>query len=100
VARTITGTSDTLALTDAGQTVETTSASAVTETVPANSTVAFPIGTVIQLYQSGAGQVTVTAAGGVTLRVPGGAKTRVQYSTVTLRKRATDEWIVSGDATT
>jgi lysophospholipase L1-like esterase len=100
VARTITGTSDTLALTDAGQTVETTSASAVTETVPANSTVAFPIGTVIQLYQSGAGQVTVTAAGGVTLRAPGGAKTRVQYSTVTLRKRATDEWIVSGDATT
>ncbi len=90
----------TLALTDQGKVVEMTKATATTLTVPLNATIAFPTGTIIEVYQSGAGTVTVAAAGGVTLRTPGGAKTRVQYSTISLRKRDTDTWVVSGDTST
>ena len=88
-----------LALTDNNRVVETTNGSAVTITVPANASVAFPIGARIELAQVGAGQITASPAGGVTLRTPAGhaAKTRTQYSIIALTKRGTDEWIVSGD---
>lgn len=96
-----TGTTYTLVLTDAdGVVVECNNASAITLTIPLNSSVAFPIGTVINLYQLGAGQVTVAITGGGTLRAPSGAKLRVQYSEATLRKRDTDTWVLSGDLTT
>lgn len=94
-----TGTTYTLVLADAGKVVEISNASAITVTVPTNASVAFPIGTVIEVFQLGAGQITI-AVGSITLRAPGGAKTRVQYSTLSLRKRATDEWVVTGDTTT
>lgn len=87
----------TLALADVASVVEVNKATAQTTTIPTNATVAFPIGTIIELYQQGVGQITVSASGGVTLRAPGGAKSRAQFSTISLRKRATDEWVVSGD---
>ena len=89
----------TLALTDAGLVVECTSASATTITVPVSTSVAFPVGTVIEILQYGAGQVTIAAASGVTLRNPSSLTTRAQYSSISLRMRATDEWVVSGDLT-
>lgn len=89
----------TLALADAGKAVEVTSASAVNVTVPPNTTAAFPVGTVIEVAQMGAGQVVLVAGSGVTLRTAASLTTRAQYATVTLRKRATDEWIVAGDLT-
>jgi hypothetical protein len=95
-----TGTTYTLALTDAGKVVEANNAAAITLTVPPNSSVAFPIGTVVEVFQMGAGQVTVTAGAGVTLRVPNGAKTAKQYAVASLWKRDTDIWVVSGDTTT
>jgi hypothetical protein len=96
--RTVAGTTDTLVLADQGKVIETTAATAVTETIPLNTAVAFPIGTVVEWCQIGAGQITVAFAG--TLRAPGGAKTRAQYSTIGARKRGTDEWVVFGDTTT
>lgn len=93
------GTTYTLVLTDAGKVIETTSASAVTLTVPPNSSVAFSTGTWIDIYQYGAGQITVTNGVGVTLRAADSKlKTRAQYSALTLVKRGTDEWVVFGDA--
>lgn len=89
----------TLVLGDAGKAVEFNSANAVTLTVPPNSAVAFPIGTVIELFTLGAGQVTIAPGSGVTLRSGNGLKLRVQYSVAALRKRATDEWVVAGDLT-
>ena len=87
-----------LVLTDAGKAVEITSASAANVTVPPNSTVAFPIGTIIEVDQLGAGQVTLVAGSGVTLQSAGALlKTRAQYSGVSLRKRAADTWLVVGD---
>lgn len=91
------GTTYTLALTDSGTTIETTSATAVTITVPTNATVAFPVGTVINFLQYGAGQITFSPASGVTLRTPSTLQTRAQYSVAQLRQRATNEWTVAGD---
>jgi hypothetical protein len=101
-ANTQTG-SYTLVLGDAGKTVEMNSASATVLTVPPNSSVAFPVGTVIGVERIGAGAVTVAQGSGVVLRnrlETAGTTNRTiasQYGAVSLRKRATDEWVLVGD---
>lgn len=62
-----TGTSYTLALLDAGKTVTLSNASAVSVTVPLQSTVAWAANTQINLLNIGAGLVTIAGAGGVTI---------------------------------
>ena len=90
----------TLALTDNGKLVEMNVATANNLTVPLNSSVAFPIGTKIDIAQYGAGQTTVVATSGVTVRSAGGAlKLAVQYSGASLVKIGTDEWYLFGDIT-
>lgn len=93
-----TGTTYTLVLTDANNTmVELNNASAITLTIPLNSSVGFPVGSQINLLQIGAGQVTVAGTSGVTLNATPGAKLRTQWSGATLIKRATDTWVLLGD---
>lgn len=87
------GTTDTLALADAGLVKRYTNASAVTVTVPPNSSVAFDIGSTVEIYAAGAGGVTVAAGSGVTVRNAGAI---AQYGTATLTKHATDEWVLTG----
>jgi hypothetical protein len=90
----------TLALGDSNDLVEMNVATANNLTVPLNSSVAFPIGTKIDIAQYGAGQTTVVATSGVTVRSAGGAlKLSVQYSGASLVKIATDEWYLFGDIT-
>lgn len=91
----------TLVLTDVGAVIEMNKASSVTLTVPTNASVAFATGTCIEVFQLGAGQVTIAPAGGVTISSPGGKlKLAAQYSSAVLRKRATDTWVLAGDITT
>ena len=85
------------ALTERDSLVEVNSASAVTVTVPANATVAYPVGTSIDILQTGAGQITVAGAVGVTINATPGLKLRTQWSGATLFKRATDTWVLYGD---
>jgi hypothetical protein len=92
-----TGTSYTLLSTDAGKVVTMTNASASTLTVPPNSSVPFPVGTVIEGAQLGAGQVTLTPGSGVTINGTPGLKTRAQYSDFRLLKTATNTWLATGD---
>jgi hypothetical protein len=87
----------TLVLSDAGDLVEMSNASANNLTVPLNSSVAFPTGTQIHILQTGAGQTTVVATGGVTINASPGLKLRAQWSAATLIKRATDTWVLVGD---
>ena len=89
-----TGTSYTLALSDVGWEVNCSNASPFTLNVPPNSSVAFPVGTVVLFSQGGAGAVTATDGGGVTLRAPNGAATTSQYDARGLQKIATDTWRV------
>ncbi|MBM86962.1 MAG: hypothetical protein CMQ41_01140 [Gammaproteobacteria bacterium] len=92
-----TGTAYTMVGNDRGRLVTTNNGSAQSITIPPNSSVAFAVGTQIQVAGLGAGEVTMVAGSGVTLRSTPGLKLRAQYSSVTCIKIATDEWILVGD---
>lgn len=88
----------TFTLGDMGTVVESTAVAAVNFTIPPNADVALPVGCLIEVFQDGAGQVTIVAGTGVTLRSDGAAVHTVgQYATIRLRQRAADEWVLSGD---
>ena len=87
----------TLVLGDKSKLVEMGVSSANNLTVPPNSSVAFPVGTQINILQTGSGQTTVVAGSGVTVNGTPGLKLRAQWSYATLIKRATDTWVLVGD---
>lgn len=95
-----TGTAYTLVLTDAGKVVEMNNAAAQILTIPTNAVAAFPLRTIIAITRMGAGELSIAGAG-VTIR-SSGAKLRLstQYSGASLYKRATDEWVLTGDIKT
>lgn len=98
-----TGTTYTFVLADNGKLVTASNASAQTYSIPTNASVAFPVGTQINIIQIGAGQVTIQAVtSGTTTVASTGAtatapKLRAQYSSATLIKASTDLWYVVGD---
>ena len=93
-----TGTTYTLVLADAHKLVTQSNASAITTTIPPNSSVAFEIGDQVNLLQLGAGQVTVTPGSGVTIRSEGTKlKLKGQYAAATCIKIASDEWVLVGN---
>jgi PKD repeat protein len=87
----------TLAAADAGLVIDANSASTVVVTVPANAGIA--VGAVIEVCRVGSGALTVTPAAGVTFLPTGSVTARAQGSSVYLRQRGTNSWIVSGDVT-
>ena len=89
-----TGTTYTLVLSDAGKDVRCTNGSAITLTVPLNSTVAFPTGTLIAFSQGGAGIVTAAAASGVTINAKNGVATTGQYDARVLEYLGSNAWRV------
>lgn len=94
-----TGTTYTTVLTDAGKMITCNNASAITVTIPQNSSVAYPVGTVLSFIQKGAGQVTLSPDTSVTLNQANGLKTASQYSVISCWKEDTNTWIVYGDTT-
>lgn len=93
-----TGTSYTLVLGDAGKGVSMADASANTLTIPTNSSVAFPIHTVIVVVQRGAGTTTIAGDTGVTVNGVSGGSGDItsKWQAVTLWKVDTDEWYAMG----
>ncbi len=90
----------TFALTDLGAIVESTKGTAMTGTIPPNSSVAFPLRSRIDLCQFGAGEFSIAAGVGVTLQSAGGnLKLRTQYAGGLLYQRAADDWVLIGDLT-
>jgi hypothetical protein len=85
------------ALTERDSMIEVSNASATTITIPTNATLAYPVGTSIDILQTSTGQVTIAGAVGVTVNATPGLKLRTQWSGATLFKRATDTWVVYGD---
>lgn len=101
VTRTIranTGTTDTLVLADAGNVVTSSNASAQTVTIPPNSSVAYPVGTQIDIVNKGAGVTSVAGGTGVTLNgvSTGTGAINAQYNAVTIIKDATNTWFMVG----
>ena len=86
-----------------GQVVTMDNASANTFSIPTNASVAFPIGTQINVLQIGAGQTTIQAVtSGTTSILSTGAaaaapKIRARYAAATCLKAGTDLWYVFGD---
>ena len=89
--------SNTLSGVERDDLIEMASSSAMTLTIPTDSTFNFPIGTSIDVLQTSTGQVTIAGAGGVTVNATPGLKLRTQWSSATLFKRAANTWVVYGD---
>lgn len=93
----------TAVLANNGQVVTMNNASANTFSIPTNASVAFPIGTQINVLQIGAGQTTIQAvtSGTTSILSTGGTaaapKIRARYGMATCIKAATDTWYVVGD---
>ena len=77
--------------------VSHTGASAVSVTIPADSTLNFPVGTSIDVLQTNTGAVAIAAGAGVTVNATPGLTLRTQWSSCTLLKRAANTWVVYGD---
>ena len=86
-----------LVLSDDGKLIDMNKSSAMTLTIPKNSSVAFPIGTSIAVRQKGLGQITIIPIDGdVTINNPNGLTTVKQYTTVILLKIDTNVWTITG----
>jgi hypothetical protein len=98
-----TGTTYTFVLADKDKLVTASNAAAQTYSIPTNASVAYPIGTQINIIQIGAGQVTINAvtSGTTTVSSTGATATapklRAQFSSATIIKANTDLWYVVGD---
>jgi hypothetical protein len=86
----------TLQSSDADSIIQFDTQGPVTLTIP--STVG-PVGMNIEVCQIGPGQVRVVGGGGVIIDSSASLSTRVQYSTLSLRKRGSGRWLLSGDST-
>jgi hypothetical protein len=96
--RTLTATAHTLQAIDAGSIIETTGSSGVTITIPPNASVAFAIGTLVNVTQIGGGTARVVSAPNVSLNgvVAGGVDLASQWSGAALTKRGADAWVIQG----
>ena len=98
-----TGTTYTTVLNDNGQVITMNNASANTLSIPTNASVAYPVGTQINVLQIGAGQTTIQAVTSGTTSILSTAATaaapkiRARYGMATCIKAATDTWYVVGD---
>lgn len=93
-----TGTTDTAVLADGGNVVTSNNAAAVLQTIPSNAAVPYPIDTIIEFIQLGAGQMTFAVTTDTLLPIPGGvAKSAGQGASVFLKKVATTTWQILGN---
>jgi hypothetical protein len=96
-----TSTAYTTVLSDNGKLITLSNASAITATIPPNTSVAYPVGAQLNFVQLGAGQVTFTQGAGVTIVSTGATasapKTRAQYSSATAIQTSANNWLVAGD---
>lgn len=87
----------TFVLGDANGFIYSNSASALTFTIPLNSSVAYPTGTEIHIMRYGTGEISISPTSGVTL-VSEGSKRRInaQYQAASLKKLDTNTWVLIG----
>jgi len=85
----------TLQLSDRNKVVAMNNASSAVVTIPTNASVAFPIGSIVNVYAMSNQTITIAGASGVTVRNSGRLFER--YVEISLRKRDTDEWVASGN---
>ena len=83
---------------DSGKTITVSSSSDVVISVPANSSQAFPVGTVIEIARMGSGDVTISPSAGAVIYSKGDyLDIAYQYGLVRLTKLDTNSWLLTGD---
>lgn len=101
---TISNANTTFALADAGKAFGKDNTTAYTYTIPANGTVAFPIGTVITVFNNNATSNITVAITTDTLRLAGttttGSRTIAPFALCTLFKVSSTVWMASGAGVT
>lgn len=97
-----TGTTYTPVIGDANLGITNSNASAVTDTIPPNSSVAYLVGTILTFQNIGANIATVSPGSGVTFQgaiygssTSQGYQLNSAYSSIQLQKTATDTWNVN-----
>jgi hypothetical protein len=65
--------------------------------IPTNASVPFVVGTQITVMQSNTGQTTISGASGVTVRFTPTNRLRARWSSASLIKINTNEWVLVGD---
>lgn len=92
-----TGASYTLVETDRGKLLEFSNAGSINLTIPTNAAVAFEIGDRVDVLLTATGSLAIAGASGVTVVAEGGLTTiSSQWTRVTLIKRATNDWVITG----
>ena len=84
----------TCVLSDAGKVVVMNNTGSATITIPPNSSVPYPVGTVISICRINSGSVALTAGSGVTLTGNTASGEMGDTEQLFCRKRATDTWFV------
>lgn len=101
---TISNAATTFALADAGKAFGKDDGTAYTYTIPANGTVAFPVGTVITVFNNNATSNITVAITTDTLRLAGttttGSRTVAPFALCTLFKVSSTVWMASGAGVT
>jgi hypothetical protein len=88
----------TLTLADARRRTQFTSSSNITVTIPNDSDLNFPIGTLITFNRKGTGELEVSPDTGVSLRSASNyRRINVQHQTGELFKEGANQWILIGD---
>lgn len=77
--------------------LRSTSATAVTFTVPPQSSASWVDNAEIVFEQAGVGQITIAAGSGVTINSSETLKSSTQYSVIALKRVASDTWTLTGE---
>lgn len=97
------GTTYTLVLIDQGKSILGSNASAKTFTIPANASVAFPIGTAVTFINTGAGAMTIAITSDTLTFSPSGgtgSRSLAQNGMATAVKITATQWLISGTGLT
>jgi len=90
----------TIVLDDAGKTINMSSSSANTVTVPLNSSTPFIVGQKVDIIQTGSGQTSIEGVVGVIIQSKNlNKKIAARYSGASLIKLDTNTWLLIGDLT-
>jgi 3D (Asp-Asp-Asp) domain-containing protein len=87
----------TLVVSDAGKLVKCTKETVMNVIVPTDAAEVFTVGQRVDILGYGAGQVEIVGDTGVTIRATPTGKLRAQYSTASIIKIGTNEWVAVGD---